>query len=64
MKLFKKHTREKVMAIVFLLIIFGMLFGMLITCGAEVGENFIITYRTEVPTGAPILERIVGAIDA
>lgn len=62
--LFKNNRREKIMAIVFLIIIFGMLFGMLATCGAEVGENFIITYRTEVPTGAPYLERISGAISA
>ncbi len=52
------------MAIVFLIIIFGMLFGMLATCGVEVGSNFIITYRTEVPTGAPYLDRITGAISA
>ena len=61
--LFKTHTKEKVMAIVFVVIIFTMLIGMFTTT-EDFAEGFILTYRNTVPTGAPYLERIEGAIDA
>ena len=61
---FKTNTKEKAASFLFLVVIFGMLFGMLITCGTDVWDDFIDTYRTEVPTGAPYLDRIEGAIDA
>lgn len=60
---FRTHTKEKVTALLFLILIFGMLLGMLSTT-REFGEGFLLTYRQTVPTGAPYLERIEGAIDA
>ncbi len=62
-KMLKNHTKEKITALVFLVIIFGMFIGMMFNFTA-VGASFITSYRTDVPTGAPYLERIKGAISA
>ena len=60
---FQTHKKEKITAILFLIVIFGMLIGM-ITTTEDLGEGFLLAYRTNVPTGAPYLVRIEGAIDA
>ncbi|MCI8631012.1 MAG: hypothetical protein HFG67_01905 [Firmicutes bacterium] len=62
-KIFENHTREKITALLFLLIIFGMFIGTALNA-RTVGASFINTYRASVPTGAPYLERIKGAISA
>jgi hypothetical protein len=62
-KLLKINTKEKFTAVIFMLIIFLMFAGMLINPLAITGE-FINTYRANVPTGAPALDRVKGAISA
>jgi len=62
-ELFKTHTKEKITAVCFLCFLILMAFGLLINI-KDVAGGFINTYRTTVPTGAPYLERIEGAIDA
>lgn len=60
---YQSHTKEKLAATLFVILIFVMLLGM-VTTTHDLGEGFLTTYRTNVPTGAPILERLEGAIDA
>lgn len=60
-KLFQTHKPEKVTAIAFLVIIFGMLWGLLFT-GPNVRDDFLEDYRTTILPGTPIVERITGAI--
>ncbi|MCR5482161.1 MAG: hypothetical protein K6F52_05135 [Clostridia bacterium] len=60
---FKEHTKEKITALAFLVVIFAMLLGM-VTTTHDLGEGFLLTYRTNVPTGAPVIQRLEGAIDA
>lgn len=60
---FKENTRQKIVTVIFLAIITVMLFGMLASARV-IGGSFINTYRATVPTGAPYLQRVNGAIDA
>lgn len=62
-EIFATNTKEKITCLAFVIVLIILFFGMFINWKI-LGENFIVTYRTEVPTGAPILERITGAIDA
>ncbi len=59
--LIKTHEAEKITAVVFLVVIFGMLFGLLFT-GHNVKDEFLTDYRTNVLPGTPIIERLAGAI--
>ena len=59
--LFKTHKAEKITAVVFLVVIFGMLSGLLFT-GHNVKDEFLTDYRTTVLPGTPITERLEGAI--
>ncbi len=60
---FKTHTKEKITATAFVIIIFVMMLG---TVGnpRDFAEGFLTTYRTEVLPGTPIIERLRGAISA
>lgn len=60
-QLFQTHKIEKITAIAFLLIIFGMLWGLLFT-DHNVKEEFLSDYRTTILPGTPVVERIAGAI--
>ena len=51
------------MAVIFVAALFVMLIGMLVNTEGFFDE-FLLAYRTTVPTGAPYDERIEGAIDA
>lgn len=57
------NTRHKIVAFLFLIIVAVMLFGMLFSV-RDIGASFITSYRKTVPTGAPYIERVNGAIDA
>lgn len=60
---FKTYKKEKITAICFIMFMAVMFCGML--PGAEAFYvSFIETYRSSVPTGAPVIERLEGAIDA
>lgn len=61
--LFTSHKTEKITAIAFLCVIFGMLGGLLFT-DHNVKDDFLREYRTTIPPGTPIFERIMGAIDS
>ncbi len=61
--LFKTHKAEKITAIAFLVIIFGMLAGLFFT-EHNVKDDFLKDYRTTILPGAPIIERVTGAIDS
>lgn len=62
-KIFKTHTKEKITAIAFIIVIFTMMIGM-VTTTHDLGEGFILNYRLKVPTGAPVIERLKGAIES
>lgn len=62
-KLFQTHRMEKITAVVFLAVVFGMLWGLLFT-DHNVKEDFLNDYRTTILPGTPIIERIAGAIDS
>lgn len=57
----KNYTKEKITAYLFLIVIFGMLFGMM-TGGLKVAGTFLYNYRTTVAPGTPVVERLSGAI--
>lgn len=59
--LFQTHKTEKITAVAFLVIIFGMLWGLLFS-GPNVKDDFLEDYRTTILPGTPIVERITGAI--
>ena len=61
--LFKTHKAEKITAIAFLVIIFGMLSGLLFT-DHNVKDDFLTAYRTAILPGTPIIERVTGAVDS
>ncbi|MDD3169413.1 MAG: hypothetical protein PHC91_08145 [Eubacteriales bacterium] len=61
--LFKTHKTEKITAIAFLVIIFGMLWGLLFT-EHNVRDDFLEDYRTTILPGTPLIERVAGAIDS
>ena len=61
--IFQENTRQKTVTVLFLLIIVVMFFGMFLSI-RTIGGSFLTTYRTTVPTDAPYLTRINGAIDA
>lgn len=61
--LFRTHKAEKITAIAFLVIIFGMLAGLFFT-DHNVKDDFLKDYRTTILPGSPIIERIAGAIDS
>lgn len=61
--LFKTHKAEKITAIAFLVIIFGMLAGLFFT-DHNVKDDFLKDYRTTILPGSPIIERVAGAIDS
>lgn len=60
---FKTHKKEKLTAVLFIILIFVMFFG---TLGnpRDFAEGFLTTYRTDVLPGTPIIERLRGAIKA
>jgi len=62
-KLFHTHKMEKITAIAFLAVTFGMLWGLLFT-EHDVMEDFLNDYRTTILPGTPVIERIAGAIDS
>jgi len=61
--LFQNHKAEKITAVAFLVILFGMLFGLLFT-DHNVTDDFLKDYRTTILPGTPIIERVTGAIDS
>ena len=58
--LFKTHRAEKITAIIFLVIIFGMLSGLFFTA-RSVASSFINDYRTTVLPGTSITGKFLGA---
>ncbi len=62
-QLFTTHKAEKITAVAFLAIIFGMLAGLFLT-NHNIKEDFLKDYRTTILPGTPIIERVVGAIDS
>ena len=60
---FKTNGKQKITAVIFVLLIFSMLFGMFINAPA-VGEEFLTTYRANVLPGSSGFERFTGAIAA
>lgn len=61
--LFQSRKAEKITAVAFLAVIFGMLYGLLFT-GYSVKEDFLKDYRTTILPGTPLIERVAGAIDS
>jgi uncharacterized membrane protein len=61
--LFQSHKAEKITAVAFLVILFGMLCGLLFT-DHNVKDDFLKDYRTTILPGTPIVERVTGAIDS
>jgi hypothetical protein len=61
--LFQSHKAEKITAVAFLVILFGMLYGLLFT-DHNVKDDFLNDYRTTILPGTPIVERVAGAIDS
>jgi len=62
-KIFTTYKAEKITAIAFLVVIFGMLAGLFLT-DHNIKEDFLKDYRTTILPGTPIIERIAGAIDS
>lgn len=58
-----KIKKEYITAILFFVVIFGMLIGLLTYKDNNPINDFINEYRTEVLPGTPILERLTEAID-
>ncbi len=58
-----KIKKHHVTAILFFVIIFGMLIGLLTYKDNDPINDFLTEYRTEVLPGTPILERLSEAID-
>lgn len=61
--LFKTHRAEKITAIIFLVIIFGMMSGLFLTA-RSVASSFITDYRTTVLPGTSIAGRVLGAANS
>lgn len=59
--IFKTYKAEKITAILFLLIIFCMLFGLLFN-GHPLLSDFLTDYRNTVKPGTTMIERVHGAI--
>jgi len=59
----KIHLKEKLTAILFLIVIFSMLIGMLFTW-RTIQEDFLTDYRNTVAPGTPYISRILGAIQS
>lgn len=59
-KIFKK---EKVTTVLFLIVIFVMFIGMIISW-QEIRDDFLNDYRTTVAPKTPIIQRVIGAIDS
>jgi len=60
---FQTNAKQKLTAVIFVLITFSVLIGMFFYV-PEIGEEFLTTYRTNVLPGTPVFERLEGAIDA
>ena len=60
---FKKNTKEKLTAALFVILITVMFFGMLGN-PFDFAEGFLTGYRNTVPPGTPIIDRLRGAITA
>lgn len=58
-----KIKKEHITAILFFVVIFGMLIGMFNYKENDPIKDFLEEYRTEVLPGTPILERLSSAID-
>lgn len=58
-----KIKKEHITAILFFVVIFGMLIGMFNYKENAPIDDFITEYRTEILPGTPIMERLIGAID-
>ncbi len=60
---FQTNKAEKITAVVFLIFITWMAYGLFFT-EHDVKEDFVTDYRNTVLAGTPIVERVVGAIDS
>ncbi|MCL1810093.1 MAG: hypothetical protein FWG42_10070 [Clostridiales bacterium] len=60
---FKADIKEKITAVVFLLLIFSMIFGVFFHA-ADVGEGFLNAYRANVHSSASLVERFSAATAA
>lgn len=58
---FQTSKIEKITAIIFLIVLFVMTYGLFFT-GHNVKDEFLTDYRTTVKPGTPVVERITGAI--
>nr|WP_315019465.1 hypothetical protein [uncultured Aminipila sp.] len=58
-----KINKEHITAILFFIVIFGTLIGLLTYKDNDPINDFLTEYRTEVLPGTPILERLTEAID-
>ncbi|MBP6492170.1 MAG: hypothetical protein KA282_04275, partial [Clostridia bacterium] len=58
--LFKTHKAEKITAIIFMAIIFGMMSGLLFSA-RSLASGFLTDYRATVMPGTSISERVRGA---
>lgn len=58
-----KIKKDHITAILFIVVIFGMLIGMFTYKDNDPITAFITQYRTEVLPGTPMFERLTGAID-
>jgi hypothetical protein len=61
--LFKTHRAEKITAIIFLVITFGMLSGLFLNA-RSVASCFLTDYRTTVLPGTPVADRVRGAANS
>ena len=59
----KTHTKEKLTTILFVLLVFSLMIGMLFHV-KEIGGEFIVSYRMNVLPETPLLKRVSGAISA
>lgn len=58
-----KIKKEHITAILFIVVIFGMLIGLFTYEDNDPVKAFVTQYRTEVLPGTPIFERLTGAVD-
>lgn len=58
-----KIKKEYITAVLFFVVIFGMMIGLLTYGDNDPVNDFLIKYRTEVKPGTPVLDRISEAID-
>jgi len=59
----EKMNKQTLTAMLFVLLIFSMLIGMFVNV-ADVGEEFLTSYRASVSPGSSVIERFKGATSA